>query len=371
MREEQFKINEGWIIVTVSVFSGMDLMLLGAIRAGMLPGFACEANIYAAEMHRHNFFHPDGTPVIAGPIEITKEEYKVIKHDPVRRDQVMTKDGKFYRSIRIQEVDGRVIRRQLEERYGKKIIICLLGGPPCQSFTNLSQKGRHATGTKDERNSRHLVLEYARIVRELEPDFAIMEEVPDILKKKHNLVFDEFLDTIRRLPYQCAYRVLNSIHYKGRQNRNRFFMVLVRDTCSRKISFPEPDTENITVVKDFLPHVAWHYVHSFGAGFKSSNQMMCTVVSIEPKWFKGEDGHTWEPTFNELLKCFCVEDGEYIIPEKLPKSQIRKAIGNAVCAATSEAICRTIINDTLGYVKAEDGLWYPIDDAEKNGGTFR
>ena len=61
-------------IVVVSLFSGMDLFLLGMTLSGMIPGYSVERNIYAALMHAENFKNPDGSSVIEF-LNITKEEY--------------------------------------------------------------------------------------------------------------------------------------------------------------------------------------------------------------------------------------------------------------------------------------------------------
>ena len=239
-------------IVVVSTFSGMDLFLLSMIVCGMLPGFAIERNIYAAFMHAANFKNPDGSSVMEF-INISEEEFKQrksFKDSKGRKtleDTCIKKDGQYLRTKEIQEVSGKEIRESVERKYGKDIIIILIGGPPCQDFTKLNSKRNQGS---DSRNL--LLFEYLRILDELRPDVAIMEEVPDLKDPKFKHIYDAFIAKAKTLPYYIGEQEMRSIHYGGNQNRVRVIMLFVHEKYNTDACFPIADEVNVKRVRDFL-----------------------------------------------------------------------------------------------------------------------
>src|SRR5205085_11557946 len=87
-------------IVVVSLFSGMDLFLFGMVASGMIPGYACERNIYRALMHAANYKHSDGTSVIQF-FNISEEEFRY------RKTFKDAKGNKLYEETCIKTDDGR------------------------------------------------------------------------------------------------------------------------------------------------------------------------------------------------------------------------------------------------------------------------
>ena len=63
-------------------------------------------------------------------------------------------------------------------RPGARLVV--VGGPPCQGFSAHGKKLRRGD---DDRN--RLVDAFARIVLRLDPDFVVMENVPELLSRKH------------------------------------------------------------------------------------------------------------------------------------------------------------------------------------------
>ena len=93
----------------------------------------------------------------------------------------------------IEDLSGYFIK----EVIGLEKIHCVIGGPPCQSF---STAGKRVVG--DERDD--MVFEFTRVVHELNPDTFIMENVPAIMTKKDpdgRLIVDEltkYIETGKR-----------------------------------------------------------------------------------------------------------------------------------------------------------------------------
>lgn len=91
-------------------------------------------------------------------------------------------------------------------------VIC--GGYPCQPF---SQAGRRA-GSDDER---HLWPEFARIIRELRPRFAVLENVAGHL----SLGFGEVLGDLASLGYDAEWSCVRASDVGARHRRERVFVI--------------------------------------------------------------------------------------------------------------------------------------------------
>jgi DNA (cytosine-5)-methyltransferase 1 len=111
---------------------------------------------------------------------------------------------------------------------GRKIA-GLLGGPPCQGFS--------LAGKRNPQDARNLYVEdYLRFVRYLEPDFLLMENVPQLL-------FHDMFTLLRtRLSknYVMRFAVLNSALFGAPQTRHRAFILGYHRRLSTTPEFPTP-----------------------------------------------------------------------------------------------------------------------------------
>ncbi len=106
-------------MIVVSLFSGMDLFMLGFLKSGMLPGYACEWNFSACRMHMYQekFRHPDGTPVMEPFIVITRAEYDALRSNDDTKDTVGIVDGQY----RAYQVDTRSERKRYTCSYRSEV----------------------------------------------------------------------------------------------------------------------------------------------------------------------------------------------------------------------------------------------------------
>ncbi|TAH43651.1 MAG: DUF2075 domain-containing protein [Bacteroidetes bacterium] len=366
---QQFNFGRKKIVV-VSLFSGMDLFLLGMILSGMIPGFAVEKNIYAALMHAANYKNPDGTSVIEF-INISEEEYiyrkkfKVKKTKPLEDTCIKTADGQFIRTKEISEVSGREIAESIERRFGKDVFVIVIGGPVCHDLTKLNTKRNLGEGSRNL-----LMKEYVRVVKELNEygcaSICIMEQVTDLGLEKHAEIYDDVVKAMLELPYRIAEADLCSLHMGGNQNRLRKYFFLINNNLNTDPVFPEQDDVNVKRVRDFLPHVEYFRPGQFNKNIKDKNDFMCTVTGSSPEAFY-EDGKEFLPSIDNLLLCFDVEKGMYIIPDGIPHNQVRMAIGNAVCVSAAKAFAKIIIEKILCVKPDGDGYWVPIEDQPAEG----
>lgn len=91
-------------------------------------------------------------------------------------------------------------------------LIC--GGYPCQPFSIAG----HRRGTADER---HLWPEFARILRELRPTFAVLENVPNHLR----IGFGDVLRDLACIGYDAEWDMLSAAALGAHHIRRRIFLV--------------------------------------------------------------------------------------------------------------------------------------------------
>jgi len=110
---------------------------------------------------------------------------------------------------------------------------CLIGGPPCQSFSY----NNHQRSAEDERA--RLFRDYLRLVDALRPKTLIMENVPGILTIGDNAVIKEIAAQLASLDYDCAVEVLSAEEFGVPQIRRRVFIVASRIGLARHL-LPAP-----------------------------------------------------------------------------------------------------------------------------------
>jgi DNA (cytosine-5)-methyltransferase 1 len=175
--------------VAVDVFSGAGGLTLGLKRAGFRVAAAIEIEDNAFATYKTN--HP---------------EVHAIKQD------VRTVKGRHLRALVGGEID------------------LLAGCPPCQGFSTLT----NTSSKRDPRND--LVMEMARLVKEIRPRAVMMENVPGLADRGKRL-FNRFLRTLEELNYRYTWAVLQVANYGVPQNRRRLVLFASRGV---ELSLPEP-----------------------------------------------------------------------------------------------------------------------------------
>jgi len=82
------------------------------------------------------------------------------------------------------------------------------------------------------------LLEIAKINNEL-PKYLLMENVKNIVSKRFKSNFKEWISFLEELGYKNFYQILNSKDFNIPQNRQRVFMLSIRDDKA-EYSFPSP-----------------------------------------------------------------------------------------------------------------------------------
>ena len=95
---------------------------------------------------------------------------------------------------------------------------------PCQDF---SVAGKGKGGDKGSGTRSSLLWECERIIRAVKPKYLLMENVKNLLSKKHRHNFNKWFMVLESLGYTNYYKVLNAKDYGIPQNRERIFCVSI------------------------------------------------------------------------------------------------------------------------------------------------
>ena len=112
----------------------------------------------------------------------------------------------------------------------------LLGGPPCQSWSEAGAR----RGSEDPRGQ--LFFEYIRILRLLKPAFFLAENVSGILFGRHKEALARILEEFRLSGYNVYYAKLNAVNYEVPEDRERVIFIGFRSDLpvTKPFAFPAP-----------------------------------------------------------------------------------------------------------------------------------
>lgn len=116
---------------------------------------------------------------------------------------------------------------------GEQSPTLLFGGPPCQGFS--------VGGLRKEDDDRNdLVMDFARLVRSVRPDYFVLENVQGLLTRRCD-VLDRFRERVHKAGFGIVepIRVLDASDYGVPQRRKRVFVLGYRAGLTPP-SYPEP-----------------------------------------------------------------------------------------------------------------------------------
>lgn len=120
--------------------------------------------------------------------------------------------------------------KKINDLISSKKIHMIVGGPPCQGFSTVG-KGN----PKDQRNV--LFMEFCRIVKQLSPDFVVMENVTGLVAKKNEKTLLLIFKIFSNMGYQLDVKILCAHHYGVPENRKR--TIIIGSKITDKIEFPK------------------------------------------------------------------------------------------------------------------------------------
>jgi DNA (cytosine-5)-methyltransferase 1 len=229
----------------VSLFAGVGGFDIAAERAGIDPVVACEIDPQARGVLQHRF---PKTTLINDVKEVTGERLTALGLDP------------------------------------KRTIIT--GGFPCQ---DLSIAGKQAGLEGGERSS--LFFEIVRILREFNPQWFILENVPGLLSSKGGRDMGIVIGSLAELGYSFSWRILDAQKFGVPQRRRRVFIVGhfgADETRAEKVLFEsEGSGRNLDASQPQRQDTTGNIADSVKPNSQWPPLISPTVTS---KWHKGTGG---------------------------------------------------------------------------------
>lgn len=128
--------------------------------------------------------------------------------------------------------------RKINETEIKEKIDGIIGGPPCQSW---SEAGA-LKGVDDERGK--LFFDYIRILKEKQPKFFLAENVSGMLANRHSDAVKKIIKLFKNAGYDVTLNMVNAKDYGVAQERKRVFYIGFRKDLNIKFEFPKGSTED-------------------------------------------------------------------------------------------------------------------------------
>lgn len=126
--------------------------------------------------------------------------------------------------------------------------IGLIGGPPCQSFSQAGAK----KGTSDPRGK--LFWDYIRILNAKKPLFFVAENVSGLLAERHKKDLDSFINAFEDVGYQVDVNLYLASDYGIPQDRERLIFVGYRKDLQKQFSKPLKNNNRL-FLKDVIQNM--------------------------------------------------------------------------------------------------------------------
>jgi len=157
-----------------------------------------------------------------------------------------------------------IVRRGLDQiGLSSNNILCVVGGPPCQTFSRLNQNQLFEDGTETEENlndpRRSLFMSFLRVIRYVRPPFMVMENVFDLKTRKlggtgsdkDRAIVSVIMEEIEQAGYCVMFDILRTQDYNVPQMRKRMIFIGVRKDLDIIPSMPQCVPLVASVVSEF------------------------------------------------------------------------------------------------------------------------
>ena len=167
-------------------------------------------------------------------------------------------------------------------------------GFPCQDISNAGkQRGFEHNGQLTRSG---LFFYAAAIIGRIQPKVAICENVKALVGKKFTKEFETVLSTLEDMGYTNYWQVLNAKDYGIPQNRERVFIVSIRNDIDKKYEFPTPIKLELRL-KDILEK-------QVDEKYYLSEKMIAGFLKHNEKHNKKGTGFIWKPkTDEDIANC--------------------------------------------------------------------
>lgn len=208
-------------------------------------------------------------------------DFDILFANEYDKDAASTFKSNFPDIDMIEKDIRELTEKEIKNKIKDKDVDVIIGGPPCQSFSTVGKR------VYDDKAK--MYIEYLRILKIIRPKIFIFENVKGILSMREtfyetdgegNILFDEvisktgriskkpkiigygdkILDKIKRefqsidndFGYKLQYKVLKASDYGVPQNRERVFIVGVRNDINKTWVYPEPSNVRPLTIKEAI-----------------------------------------------------------------------------------------------------------------------
>lgn len=205
---------------------------------------------------------------------------------------------------------------EIKKFIGKKKIDVIIGGPPCQGFSNM--------GNKNSADPRNMLFEsYVKIVDAIHPKCFVFENVKGLYTMFEGRYFEQVISAFNSIGYNLHYSLLDTSEYGVPQKRERIF--IFGTTSKKQFLFPVKSLSSYGNIKAFA-NVGEAINDLIDKGEEVPNHIALKHSDIVIRRY-------------QLIP----EGGKLPKPEELPEDIRRKNFGNTYTRLHREEVSSTIV----------------------------
>lgn len=213
--------------------------------------------------------------------------------------------------VLVGDITEKNIKDKIISLAKEKKVNMIAGGPPCQGY---SMKGKKL-GLADPRN--FLFREYLNIVKELQPEVFVIENVKGLLISSNGWFRDEIVQSIEKLGYHVEYGMLNASDFGVPQARERAIFICAKD---REIKLPTSTVTQMTTVRDAISDLS--YLNSGEGDFEQEYRMepqseYQRLMRKNSSKLYNHKASNHKQVAIEKLKLIPPEQGKEFLPEEM------------------------------------------------------
>lgn len=225
-------------------------------------------------------------------------------------------DKSIAKAFKLNHPDAEVDDRDITEidiestfsKYRNKVTV-VMGGPPCQGF---SQKGKRI-GLKDPRN--FMFQKFVKVVEVVNPEFFILENVPNILTAENGYFKKEIIDMFSAIGYDVKATILKAEQFGVPQTRRR--AVFLGRKGQLEFDIPTDNNERVTVTEAIgdLPELKSGEGQEKSVYSKPSNSTFQNEMRKNSKLLMNHVSTKHSEIALERLKLISLNGTKYDLPE--------------------------------------------------------
>lgn len=209
----------------------------------------------------------------------------------------------------------------------------LCAGFPCQSFSNVGQKG----GLEDPRGG--LIFQVIRILNDRKPKCFILENVKGLISHNKGKTLEVITKKLEDTGYNVYYEILEAKDFGLPQIRKRLFIVGINNNTKSNFLFPEPiplkyDLEYVLNGKTERKYAFTIRIGGRRSGINNKFNWDCYLVNGKPHYITS-------------LQCLLLQGFPREFKLFGNESQKLKQVGNSVPVTIIKEIGKKLINDQI------------------------